>query len=381
MCTAPGIVLILYSIFLSMLYFFTALLLVIVFLAVYIIFLPQWGAAPSGSRLQRIVSSPQYNGKEFQNFSHTPNFAEGWTMGKVMRRFMFTKVPNKVPPRPIQVKKMPISPREFNQPVITWFGHSSYLLQLQGINILVDPVFGTHASPLPMGPRAFNGTSVYSAADMPDIDVLLITHDHYDHLDYPAIKSLLPKVKKVVTSLGVGAHLEKWGADASIIQELDWWEDITLFENMKFTATPSRHFSGRGLKRNITLWSSFVLETGKYTLYLGGDSGYDSHFKKIGERWPHIDLAILESGQYNEAWHYIHMLPHEVVQAAQDLGCKKFMPVHWGKFALAMHGWNESIEQVAQIARTQQLPFVTAHIGESFSPLQERDTQDWWNLH
>jgi L-ascorbate metabolism protein UlaG (beta-lactamase superfamily) len=337
--------------------------------------LPQWGKAPSGERKQRILKSPQYGKKQFENFSHTPNFAEGYTMGKIMRQFLFGKKPNNKPVQNIPAQKLTI-PSRSEEPIITWFGHSSYLLQIHNKNILVDPVFSGHASPFSFSVNAFKGANIYSVNDMPAIDILLISHDHYDHLDYKTVKQLIPKVKSVVTSLGAGSHLEKWGYDPKLIHELDWWEEVKL-DDLKLTAAPSRHFSGRGLKRNLTLWSSFVLETKDKTIYLGGDSGYDSHFKKIGEKWKSFDLVILECGQYNLAWHYIHMLPNEMAQAAKDLNGKILMPVHWGKFALAFHAWNESIISITDEAGKLQIPLLSPAIGESVS-IQRPYINNWW---
>lgn len=354
---------------------FLSIVLIVILSVIVIYNLPQWGKSPIGARKQRILKSPQYGKNQFENFSYTPNFAEGYTMSKVMRQFLFGKKPNNKP-----INKIPATKSKFKslseEPVITWFGHSSYLLQIHNKNILVDPVFSGHASPFSFSVNSFNGTNIYSVEDFPEIDVLLISHDHYDHLDYKTIKKLKGKVKRIVTSLGVGSHLEKWGYEAKIIHELDWWEEIQL-DNFKFTATPSRHFSGRGLKRNLTLWSSFVLETKDKTIFLGGDSGYDTHFKMIGEKWKNFDLAILECGQYNLAWHYIHMLPNEVAQAAKDLNTKLLMPVHWGKFALAFHPWKESITMVIEHAQNQKTDLLAPAIGETVS-INSAYKNLWW---
>lgn len=350
-------------------------LLILVIIVFVIATLPQWGKSPTGKRKEKILRSPQYGNNQFQNFSFTPNFAEGYTMGKVMKEFFFRKKPNNKPAQPIPAQKLKIN-HSSEEPQITWFGHSSYLLQIEGKNILVDPVFSGHASPFSFSVNSFKGTNIYPVDELPDIDILLISHDHYDHLDYTTIKKLRTKVRSIVTSLGVGSHLEKWGYDAQLIHELDWWEEVQI-ENLKFTATPSRHFSGRGLKRNITLWSSFVLETKDKTIYLGGDSGYDSHFKKIGEHWHTFDLAILECGQYNNAWHYIHMLPNEVVLAAKDLNTKILMPVHWGKFALAFHAWNESISTVTHLAEKENIPLLSPGIGETVK-INNPYKNQWW---
>lgn len=318
-----------------------------------------------------------------------------------------------------------------DKPVIVWFGHSSYLIHAAGLNILVDPVFSGHASPFSFMVKAFPGSDAYSIEDLPPIDVLLITHNHYDHLDSDTVKKILPGVKSVYTSLGVGKHLEEYGLAAQPLTELDWWETATLplplplslpsstpfpaaitptaltpdtstppphtpsplsttanlssavptaarYPQARLTATPARHFSGRGLKRGGTLWSSFVLQIDGYTLYLGGDSGYDTHFKEIGERFGPFDLAILECGQYNAYWPYIHMMPEQTVQAALDLGAKRLLPVHWAKFALSLHAWNEPIRRVTREAAEKGLPLTTPLIGEPVVVGESYPQSHWW---
>jgi L-ascorbate metabolism protein UlaG (beta-lactamase superfamily) len=228
--------------------------------------------------------------------------------------------------------------------------------------------------------KAFAGTDVYGVKDMPNIDVLLLTHDHYDHLDYRTIRQLRPKVRQFYTSLGVGEHLEYWGVDPKKITELDWWETKDAAPGVSFTATPARHFSGRSLTRGQTLWSSFVLKIYGYSLFLGGDSGYEQHFKVIGETYGPFDIAMLESGQYGKHWPYIHMFPEETVMAAQDLGTKVLMPVHWGKFTLALHPWNEPIRRIVRAAADKGLKLTTPRIGEPVVLGTEMPEGDWWEL-
>jgi L-ascorbate metabolism protein UlaG (beta-lactamase superfamily) len=192
-------------------------------------------------------------------------------------------------------------------PHLIWFGHSSYLLRINGINILVDPVFSGYASPYSFLGGCFPGSNVYGVEDMPDIDILLLTHDHYDHLDFDTVMKLQHKTKAIITSLGVGSHLQYWGIAANKITELDWWQSKEIFTGFRFTAAPARHFSGRGFTRAKTLWSSFILQAGEYKIYLGGDSGYDTHFSEIGRQYGPFDLAILENGQYDLRWKYIHV--------------------------------------------------------------------------
>jgi L-ascorbate metabolism protein UlaG (beta-lactamase superfamily) len=217
---------------------------------------------------------------------------------------------------------------------------------------------------------------------MPPLDAVIITHDHYDHLDYETILQLIPKTKHFHTSLGVGEHLEHWGIPSAAISEYDWWEEGTIADGIRITAAPARHFSGRGIVRNTTLWSSFILKTQAHTLYLGGDSGYDTHFATIGEKYGPFDLVILECGQYNTGWKFIHLMPEEVVQAAQDLRATALLPVHWGKFTLALHAWDEPIRRVTTSAKERGMLVTTPRIGEVV-PLETGNSQQlpcehWW---
>jgi L-ascorbate metabolism protein UlaG (beta-lactamase superfamily) len=357
------------------------LLIVALFIFVAILFmqLPAFGKTPSGKRLQKIRTSPQFYKSAFQNQSYTPALTGGATITGVMKDFFFGKHERKIPFMPLPSVKSDLKDVNADEPTITWFGHSSYLLQLNGRNILVDPVFSERTSPVQFaGTKAFPGSNIYSPDDMPDIDVLLLTHDHYDHLDYNTVAALKDRVSIIVTSLGVGAHLEKWGIATEKIKELDWWESNEVMKDLRFTATPGRHFSGRKFKRNQTLWSAFVLETGKYRLFLGGDSGYDSHFKEIGNRFGSFDLAILECGQYNVFWANIHMMPEETVQAAIDLHAKVLMPVHWAKFALATHPWDDSIKRVVKQAAILHQPLLTPMIGQKVSLNHMPENEAWW---
>lgn len=350
----------------------------LVLVAILFMQLPSFGKTPGGERLQRIKVSPHFLKDAFQNQSYTPALTGGATMAGVMKDFFFGKHEHKSPSMPVPSVKSNLKGTGFQDAAITWFGHSSYLLQVNGKNILVDPVFSERTSPVRFaGTKAFEGSNTYSADDMPEIDVLLLTHDHYDHLDYDTIHALKDRVATIVTSLGVGAHLEKWGIPAEKIRELDWWESSEIGE-LHFTATPARHFSGRKFKRNQTLWSSFVLETGTYRLFLGGDSGYDTHFREIGNRFGPFDLAILECGQYNAFWANIHMMPEETVHAAKDLQAKILMPVHWAKFALATHPWNDSIKRVVKEANTASQPLLTPMIGQRVFLDKTPENEAWW---
>lgn len=267
------------------------------------------------------------------------------------------------------------------KPVISWFGHSSYLVQTATANLLVDPVFSKRASfSSRVGPKAYAFSTDISLKDLPAIDLVILTHDHYDHLDYQTIRELRHLTKAFYTPLGVGAHLSYWGIDKKYITELDWDESAELPGGQKLTAAPARHFSGRGLIRNKTLWASFVLETGDSRLYLGGDSGYGEHFAEIGRRYGPFDLVILENGQYNPQWPLIHMMPEETVQATIDLKGKAVMPVHWGRFTLATHPWNESVIRLVKKAGEMEVEVVAPRIGEPVEIGGSYPAAAWWRM-
>ena len=322
-----------------------------------------FGHNPSGADLERIQKSPHYRDGKFNNEHFTPDLKEGTSYWDILKAYV-KKVDDRQPFEPIESVKTDLK-NLGDEAQIIWFGHSSYLIHINGKNILVDPILSGHASPFWFAVKAFEGTDIYKVEDMPAvIDVLVITHDHYDHLDYKTVKKLQPSVKQVVTSLGVGSHLKCWGYAETKIHELDWDDSIVIDSLLRFTAQPARHFSGRGLKRNQTFWSSFVLKTPTHNLFLGGDSGYDTHFKAIGQKYGPFDLAMLECGQYNEFWKYIHTMPEETALAATELRAKTFLPVHWSKFNLALHPWHESIERVEKAAKALNVPLVRVKIGQ-----------------
>jgi L-ascorbate metabolism protein UlaG (beta-lactamase superfamily) len=338
----------------------------------------QFGKAPSGQHLERIKASPNFKDGAFQNISYTPALTEGVSYFKAFKQFFFEKSKRSKPAGIIPSKKIDLNDLKPEGDVLVWFGHSSYFMQVDGKKILVDPVFSGNASPITNTTKSFKGSDVYKAEDMPDIDYLFITHDHFDHLDYKTITALKPKIKKIITGLGVAAHLEHWGYDDKIIIEMDWNEQIQLEEGFLVNSTSARHFSGRTFKRNYTLWMAFVFTTPGSKIYFGGDSGYDTHFKKIGDEYGPFDLAILEDGQYNENWKYIHMMPEETVQAAIDLKAKKLLPVHWAKFALALHDWDEPIKRVVTESQQKEIRVLHPIIGEAVFYKNPLQANEWW---
>ncbi|HVU55938.1 MAG TPA: MBL fold metallo-hydrolase [Puia sp.] len=339
--------------------------------------LPAMGKAPSGDRLERIQRSPHYGEKGFQNEVHTSVMRKGASIPKMLWEFM-NKPKNTAPPVVLPSVRTDLRNLPAMGPTVIWFGHSSYFIKIGGLTVLVDPVFCGYASPFSFSTKAFPGADVYGVDDLPEIDLVVITHDHYDHLDYKTMQRLATKGRHFYTSLGVGSHLEYWGIAAERITELDWWDEVAVGDGGKLTATPARHFSGRSFVRGKTLWSGFVLSIGGYTLYLGGDSGYGPHFKTIGERFGPMDLAILECGQYGKDWPEIHMLPEECVTAAGELGAKLLLPVHWGKFSLSLHPWDEPVRRVVAAAREKGLVLATPMIGEPLVLGGALPQKAWW---
>ena len=358
-------------------------ILVVLLVVITILYMRQskFGDTAKGERLQRMEASNHFNTKDgvFENISFTPTLTEGHSMAGIVKDQFFKKHPGRTPSQPLPHITTDLKSLSADANWLVWFGHSSYLLQVDELKILVDPVFSGNASPVPGSVKAFDGTNTYGVDDMPEIDYILISHDHYDHLDYETITAILPKVKKVVCGLGVGAHFEKWGYAPENIIETDWWEDVALAPGITLHSTPTRHFSGRKFKRSTTLWQSYVVEAPTFKVYIGGDSGYDTHFAQIGEKYGPFDLAILENGQYNKAWEAIHMLPEQLFLAATDLKTERIFPVHSSKFALAMHTWHEPLSEVKRINEEYKFPLVTPLIGEvvNLSDSTQQFTY-WW---
>ncbi len=338
-----------------------------------------FGKLPSGPRLVRIKESPNYREGSFQNLAETIMMAESTSYLKLMANF-FSKGVDRSPVTQLPSQKTDLKSLSGDETQVIWFGHSSYFIRAQGKNILIDPVFSKRASPFQfMGVKGYEVAMPYMTTDFPTIDALIITHDHYDHLDYNSLVNLGPKVKAVYTALGVGSHLVYWGMEESRIKEFDWWEGESILPGIDLIATPARHFSGRSLTRNKTLWASFVLKTKEHNLFLGGDSGYDAAFKTIGDNYGPFDLAILECGQYNTMWPNIHMMPEETVQASADLRSKVLLPVHWGKFTLSLHPWREPIERALKKAQSLNMSVATPMIGEPLTLDQPLPQTNWWN--
>jgi L-ascorbate metabolism protein UlaG (beta-lactamase superfamily) len=336
-----------------------------------------FGKKPFGKDLEKIEQSPLYKNGAFQNPIDTPQLAENVSIFKISMAFFqkpkYVEPASVIPSVRTDLKNLPAGKSS-----IVWFGHSSYLIKADEKHILIDPVFSGHASPFSFSVKAFKGSNVYGVNNLPPIDALILTHDHYDHLDYQTILKLKGKTGHVYTSLGVASHLKYWGFNEKDITEFSWGDSHTMDGGIELTALPARHFSGRGFTRAKTLWSSFVLKTRQHKFYIGADSGYAPHFKEIGEKYGPFDIAMLETGQYNDWWPYIHMRPEETAQANIDLRSAVLFPVHWGKFALAFHHWKEPIERVTKKAAELNVRLTTPQIGEPIIIGDHYPSSGWW---
>ena len=345
---------------------------------------PKFGAKPSWDRLARIEQSPNYHDGQFWNLSDTPLMTtdENWENNTSIFSRLETDDNNRSPKQDIPSVKTDLKSLPKDENVLVWLGHSAYFMILDWKTYLVDPTLVT-GSPVWFVNKPFPWTTIYTPDDIPEIDYLIITHDHYDHLDYYTMKEIKDRVWKVVTSLWVWAHLEKWWFAPEDIIEMDWYDESDLENDIKITCLPARHYAWRLFNQNNTLWSSFMLETENKTIYIWWDSWYDKFFKEYWEKWTDIDLAILENGQYNQQWKYIHMLPDDVVQAIKDLNADKVFTVHNSKYAMAYHDWDEPMKALDERLQKEWIDdqWITPIIGQVVE-LDNIDNQTftrWWN--
>jgi len=340
---------------------------------------PKFGAYPEGERLEAIQRSPHFADGMLRNLVPTPILVDDKGTLSVLVGNLLHRVENLRPDVPIPVVKTDLKALDATQDTVVWLGHSSYFVLFAGKRILIDPVFSRYAAPVSFSTQAFGGTSIYAAEDMPEIDVLLITHDHWDHLDHATVTALEPKIGRVFAPLGVGAHFEHWGYAREKIHEADWFGKMELNDGLSIHVVPTRHYSGRWLTRNKTLWAGFVLESAQRRILFGSDSGYGPHFAEMARRFGGFDLVALDMGQYDARWPYIHMTPEQAAQAAEDLQTKALLPAHVGRFNIAQHAWNEPFERIARASDGKSYRLLTPMIGE---PLRLDDATPqfvhWW---
>jgi L-ascorbate metabolism protein UlaG (beta-lactamase superfamily) len=341
---------------------------------------PQFGAPMSGARLERAKANPQYRDGRFVNLEPEAPSGSGALFGYLIHQFSGDEV--RVPPAPLPV--LPVDPaalaaappasglRSF------WIGHASVYVEIDGLRLLLDPVFAERVSPIAIGPKRFHPPPI-ALADLPKIDAVLVSHDHYDHLDMETVQYLAARGTRFFVPLGIGAHLERWGVPLAQIEEMEWWQRKTLGV-VEFVCTPTRHYSGRGLDRSPTLWSSWSVLGPRHRFFYSGDTGYGTHFQEIGSRLGPFDLAFVKIGAYGpgQSWIDIHMPPEQSVQAHRDVRAKRMFPVHWSTFNLAYHDWDEPIRRTVAEARRSDVELVTPRLGEWVDADGGFTSTPWW---
>lgn len=340
------------------------------------------GAKAQGERRERMRASPRWAGDRFRNvYPIAPGLRDPNTPMPTISEFLCGGE-RRVPRGPLpSVDPLDLWTRRPQSGLrATWLGHSTVLIEIDGRRVLLDPVWGPRASPSSLaGPKRFQPVPV-SLKAMPPLDLVIVSHDHYDHLDYLTIRELAKINVPFVTSLGVGAHLEAWGVQPERITELDWWESYRLPDSeLTFTAAPSQHFSGRGLKdRNATLWSSFVIRSLRHTVFFSGDTGLTTEYQLIRERLGPFDLVMLEVGAFHPAWGDIHLGPQNALKALAMLGGAAFLPVHWGTFSLAMHAWDQPAEKLLELGSSSGPQLLMPRLGQPIEPSHDHRIEAWW---
>jgi len=358
-------------------YLFCILIILSFLIFIFLNFSPVFGASPDKNSKIIIENSKNFIAGKFLNlksdYKNTSSFSDSSVKNTTLMSLLSPpKDKNPIAPLPtIQFQGDTLTEGKF-----VWLGHSTLLMNIEGLIVMTDPVFN-RASPVPIFGKPFAYEQPINIGDLPKVDVVIISHDHYDHLDAKAIKDLSQSVDRFLVPLGVKAHLERWGVDANRINELDW-HDSEDYKNIKFTLTPAQHFSGRGLtNRNSTLWGSWIVSSERIRAYFSGDGGYSETFKELGERYGPFDIAFIENGAYNTDWSQVHMFPHETVQANIDLKSNVLFPIHWSKFDLAFHPWDEPIIRITKEAKKRNINIATPMIGEVFD-LTNLPKNPWW---
>lgn len=342
---------------------------------------PAFGGRSSKAERTVISRSPQFQqGKFVYPFQVVIDSSAGGGGFSILKDFIKGN-PHSRPEKPLQPQLLQTGSLQPSQATkATWFGHSAVLLEIEGVTMFLDPMLGRAPSPFPfIGGKRYSKQLPIEAADLPHLDAVLLSHDHYDHLDYGTIRQLRDKTSMFIVPLGVGAHLKRWGVSGECIREFDWWDEIS-FSGLTITCAPARHFSGRGLlDRNTTLWCSWILQGKHANVFFSGDSGYGPHFAEIGRKYGPFDLTLMECGQYDRRWADIHMMPEQTAQAQMDLRGQLMIPIHWGAFTLALHDWTDPVERVLRAAAQHGLQLATPRIGETVQiGAAENPSSPWW---
>ncbi|MEQ8323187.1 MAG: MBL fold metallo-hydrolase [Vicingaceae bacterium] len=351
-------------------------------LLVFLAYAPQFGASPNEAARSNYAEFEFFDGTKFFNAVPTEMDMQLSEIPKMMYEFWFVKG-NKVPPALLPQKNFTTADLALHNDsnlYYRWFGHSAIYMEIDGKRLLLDPMLGPAAAPHPLlGPNRFNKDLPIRPEDLPEIDAVIFSHDHYDHLDHPTIVKIKDKVGHFYVPLGLGSHLEKWGVVKEKITELKWWDEMD-FDGIRLACTPARHFSGRSMTdRNKTLWASWVIQGKHHKVFFSGDGGYWHGFKDIGDKYGPFDLSFMECGAYNVRWHAIHMYPEESAQAGVDLQSRRMMPIHWGGFNLSLHNWDDSPKRVGVKAKELGLTLVTPIIGEEVIIPAYVPNEQWWD--
>ena len=343
----------------------------------YMQYFRQFGSGLREEDLGRFKDAPQWNGKIFKNLERTEMNMSLMQMPGLLGEFLSNRS-SREPKEPLPVQPLDIRAFLAADAAYVWYGHSVVLLRLAGKTILIDPMLGPDAAPIaPFSSRRFSQNTLELIDRFPEIEVCLLSHDHYDHLDLASIERLKPKVKQWKVALGVARHLESWGIAGTDMEELDWWQETKVGE-LEIHFTPTRHFSGRGLNdRFKSLWGGWVLKSAGKSYWFSGDSGYGKHLKAVGDKLGPFDVAFMECGQYNERWANIHMFPEESVKAAKEARVQQAVPVHWGGFSLALHPWQEPVNRFVAEAEKQQQSIALPRLGQLVK-LGEQPQERWW---
>ncbi|CAM2878814.1 MBL fold metallo-hydrolase [Paenibacillus sediminis] len=343
---------------------------------------PTFGQKPSKEKVKTYNKLENFANGKFVNQITTSSMDNNFSTTLSLLKEYIKGNPNSKPHGSIPIERPGTAFHKDDKTKITWFGHSALLLEMEGKILLLDPMLGKSPSPFPfVGSGRYSKVLPIEIEELPLIDAVIYSHDHYDHLDYESVLKLKDKVNQFIVPLGVGSHLERWGIESTRIKECNWWDEFE-FSGLTFVSTPARHFSGRSLlDRNSTLWCSWVI-IGQHTkIYYSADSGYGPHFKQIGQKYGPFDMTLMECGQYDKRWANIHMFPEQTVQAHLDVKGKVMIPVHWAAFTLSFHDWTDPIERVLKAAKERGVAISTPKIGEKvIVGSSEYPTSTWWRL-
>jgi L-ascorbate metabolism protein UlaG (beta-lactamase superfamily) len=345
-------------------------------------FWPPFGGSLQGDRAARAHASPQFRGGHFENVVPKTPMTNAMMVDLLKRQFSGNEMRTPPPKCPPVVRLAPENFKDRPAPGLRaiWFGHASVYLEIDGARVMTDPVLSDYASPFPgIGPKRFHPPPIALEA-LPKIDAVVISHDHYDHLDVATVRHLAQNGAHFFVPLGIGAHLERWGVPGAQFTELDWWQSADI-AGLKLTSTPARHYSSRALRDgNATLWSSWSIAGPAHRVYFSGDTGFGDHFREIGERLGPFDLSLVKIGSYGpgQGWLDIHMDPEEAVKAHVAVKARRMLPVHWATFNLAFHAWDEPIKRALAAGRQHGIDLVTPRIGEAVAAGATFTSASWW---